>query len=743
MSLKTIISLVLALLSRHTESSPYLTGGLRTFSLEEVVPLTIGLFPEQLSIQWISDTEYIYKEPGLGVWKFDVTKEIYTPILDDNDLTRIRNFTMGMFSQDLHYLLLTTNKQKKYRHSSTAEYWVYDLETKSIIRLGKNALDVVIWGTGRSLAYVRENNVYYVRDVDSDTAVALTRDGVPGEIYNGVTDWLYEEEMFNAAEAMWFSPKGSYLAVASFNDSEVETATYPYYGEPSAISNQYPEIIHFKYPKAGRKNPLVSLRVFKLDDPRGEPWNIPAPVDIVGLDHYLGRVSWASEQNLVVLWLNRRQNVSVLVNCDLEKDKCSIVKEHSEPNGWIDVRTPFFDSTGNKMLEIQNLYNGDQRFPHAGRFNFLSLTTEDLSPGNATVTEILGWKQDTDTVYYVVSPGNSPWLRQMWATSGGVVRCVSCREPSCHHVTASFSPRAGFAIVTCSSSYNPPKIFLYNSAADSFKLIKDNLRLKEKLRQYKLPMILFNVVYAGENPLGHVKLLLPPNMKTGEKYPMIVRVYAGPGTSRVKDSFDLEYYNTYLSTNRSCIVASIDVRGSGVLGVEAMHAINNAFGTVEVTDTLATIRSLLNVYSFIDPERVGVWGWSYGGFVSTMMLIQDDMNTLSCAAAVAPVTSWLYYDTMYTERYMDTPQANPEGYDRADVIRHAERLRGRRYLLVHGTDDDNVHYQHSMLLAKQLQHNDIEFEQMSYADEKHSLLGVSRHFYHMLDHFWTRCFKCE
>ncbi|CAH0603285.1 unnamed protein product [Chrysodeixis includens] len=743
MSVKTIVSLVLVLLSSHTESSPYISSGLKTFALEDVVPLTVSFFPEQLSIQWISDTEYIYKEPGLGVWKFDAKQETYTAILDDTDLIKLSNYSISMFSEDQKYLLVTTNKQKKYRHSNTAEYWVYDLETKSIIRLGKKSLDVVVWGTGRSLAYVRECNVYYVHDVDTDNAVALTRDGKPGEIYHGVTDWLYEEEMFNAAEAMWFSPKGSYLAVATFNDTNVETATYPYYGQPSDLSNQYPDIVHFKYPKAGRQNPVVGLRVFKLDDLRGEPWNIPAPVDIVGLDHYLGRVNWASEQNLVVLWLNRRQNISVLVNCDLEKDKCSIVKEHSESNGWIDVRSPFFDTTGNKMLEIQYLFNGDQRFPHAAKFDFLSLTTEDLSPGNSTVTEILGWNQATDTVYYVVSPGYVPWLRQMWATSGGVVRCVSCREPSCHYVTASFSPGASFAIVTCSASYNPPKIFLYNSRQDTFKLIKDNSRLKDKLRQYKLPMILFNVVAMGDAPLGHVKLLLPPNMKSGVKYPMVVRVYAGPGTSRVKDNFDLEYYNTYLTTNRSYIVASIDVRGSGVIGVEAMHAVNNALGTVEVTDTLTTIKSLASVYSFIDPQRIGVWGWSYGGFVSTMMLIQDDQHTLSCGAAVAPVTSWLYYDTMYTERYMDTPKANPDGYARSDVIRQAEKLRGRKYLLVHGTDDDNVHFQHSMLLAKQLQHSDIDFEQMSYADEKHSLLGVSRHFYHMLDRFWTKCFDHE
>lgn len=741
MSAKTIIGLVLALLSSHIESSPYLGRDLKTFSLEELIPLTIKFFPDQLPIQWISDTEYIYRAPGLGIWKYDASVDLFTPMLDEDDLANIAKFSVSEFSSDLKYLLLTTNINKIYRYSSTAEYWVYDLDKKKITRLASGSLQIVIWSKQRSLAYVKDNNVYYVPDVNRlDKVAQLTTDGVPGEIYHGVTDWLYEEEMFNGAEAMWFSKDGRYLAVASFNDTEVDSTTFPFYGDSTDLNYQYPEVVKFKYPKVGRKNPLVALRVYKLDDIRSEPWNIPAPVDLVGLDHYLGRVNWAFENNLIVLWLNRRQNISVLVNCDLGRDKCSIVIEHTEPNGWIDVKETFLDKSGTKMVEIQYLYHGDQRFAHAGRFDFQSLTTEDLSPGNSTVTEILGWNEEIDTVYYIVSPGHVPWLRQMWATSRGIVRCITCREPACHSVSASFSPSSGYAVVTCSSTYNPPQIYLYNTREDTFKLIKDNARLKETLKMYYQPMTLFNVVSVGDNMLAHVKLLLPPNMKSGIKYPMVVRVYSGPGTSRVKDNFDLEYYNMYLASNRSFIVASIDVRGSGVMGVEAMHAVNNALGTVEVTDTLLTIKSLASIYSFIDPTRIGVWGWSYGGFVSTMMLIYDDEHLLSCGAAVAPVTSWLYYDTMYTERYMDTPQENPIGYARSDVVQQAEKLRGRRYFLAHGTNDDNVHFQHSMQLAKQLQHNDIDFEQMSYTDEKHSLLGVSRHFYHTLDRFWTRCF---
>lgn len=741
MAVKLTVTIILALL-RDIESSVYSFKDLKTFSLEEVIPLKAEFYPERLSVQWISDTEYLYREPGIGLKKYNAVNDDISVLLTDDDLYNLSNYTISEFSDDGKYLLLMSNVKKVYRYSTTAEYHVYNLETKSIVDLARGPLQVVVWGSSLSLAYVQNNNVYYVPNVTKiDVVAPLTVDGVPGEMYYGAADWIYEEEVFSAAEALWFSPKGTHLAIASFNDTNVESAVYPCYGDPLDVHNQYPEMEQFKYPKAGRTNPNVGLRVYKLDELHSEPWNIPAPVALVGLDHILGSVNWASDTNLVVLWLNRRQNIGILVDCDLKRDKCSIVKEHREHNGWLDINPAFFDSTGKKMVDIEPLYHGEQRFLHAAKYNLDTRTTEDLSPGNSTVTEILGWNEETDTVYYTVAPGHLPWLRQVWATSGGVVRCVTCKEPSCRFASSTFSPGAKYAVITCSACNIPPRILLYNTQTDTFKLIKDNLRLSDKLRQYKLPMTLFNVLMIAEDVMTSVKLQLPPGIKAGEKYPMIVRVYAGPGTTRVKDNFDLEYYNMYLAANRSFIVASIDVRGSGVMGVEAMHAVNNALGTVEISDTLATIRSLITLYKFIDPSRVGVWGWSYGGFATTMMLAQDDLHTLACGAAVAPVTSWLYYDSIYTERYMDTPQNNPIGYKRSDLTRLAENLRGRKFLLVHGTGDDNVHFQHSMQLAKQLQRNDIEFEQMSYTDENHSLMGVSRHFYHTLDHFWTQCFK--
>lgn len=716
---------------------------LKTFTLEELIPFRGEFAPDRHTGDWISDKEFVHRDPGQGIIKYDASTKTQSTLVDENELYKLSGYSVSKFSKDLKYLLLTSEEKKVYRYSRLAVYSVYDLENKSTQNISKGDLQVVAWGHGHSLAYVQNNNVYYVPDAARpDDVTPLTTEGKLGEVYFGVADWIYEEEVLNAAEALWFSPEGTYLAVASFNDTKVESASYPIYGNPFDMNNQYPEMVRFKYPKAGRVNPAVGLQVFKLGDPSSEAKSIPAPVDVVGLDHILGRVAWASDHNLIILWLNRRQNIGLLVNCDLINSKCNMLQEQSEPSGWIDITQPYFDSTGTKMLDIQPQYSDDRRFPHATIYDFNTLETKDLSPGNVTVTEILGWNEEKNVVYYVAAPESLPWQRHLWSStvSGDEVRCVSCKQSSCHVVDPDFSPGARFGVLSCSSSNVPPKIFLYSAQTDEFVLLKDNLRLNEKLSKYKLPMTLFNKIHLEDDLTANIKLLLPPVIEKGQQYPMVVRVYAGPGTARVLDNFDLEYYNMYLSANRSFISASIDVRGSKVMGVDNLFAVNNALGTVEITDTLAAIRRLEELYQFIDRRRVGVWGWSYGGFATTMMLARDDQHLLACGAAVAPVTSWLYYDSIYTERYMDTPQVNREGYLNSDLMSLSETLRGRKYLLVHGSGDDNVHYQHSLQLAKILQHSDIAFEQVSYTDENHSLRGVSRHFYHTLDRFWTHCF---
>lgn len=224
------------------------------------------------------------------------------------------------------------------------------------------------------------------------------------------------------------------------------------------------------YCQAGRLNPVVGLRVFKVNHPDTDAWNIPAPVDVVGLDHVIGRINWGSDHNLLVLWLNRRQNLSVLVNCELLIDKCNIVRQRVEPNGWIDINTPYFDATGTKMIEIEPQDIEDRRLLHAARFDLAAFTIEDLSPVNATVTDILGWNEALSALYYIVSPSETPWQRQLWATSGGIITCISCRESSCHSTSGFFSPGAAYGVITCTSSNTAPKTLLYNAGVCYFVL---------------------------------------------------------------------------------------------------------------------------------------------------------------------------------------------------------------------------------------------------------------------------------
>lgn len=231
---------------------------------------------------------------------------------------------------------------------------------------------------------------------------------------------------------------------------------------------------------------MPGLRVYKLDDLTAPPKMITAPVDMVGLDHILGRVNWASNSSLVVLWLNRRQNVSALTNCDLVDDSCTVVKEQIELNGWIDISDAYFDRTGTKMIEIQPLYYKEKRLMHIAQLDFKTLTLKDLTPDNATVTEILGWNTRTNTVYYIVAPAEVPWQRQLWASTEGVTRCVTCKEPSCHTVRASFARGASYGLMSCSAYNLPPSIFMYDTqVSDSFKLHSRTLTDQTRICGYR------------------------------------------------------------------------------------------------------------------------------------------------------------------------------------------------------------------------------------------------------------------
>lgn len=321
---------------------------------------------------------------------------------------------------------------------------------------------------------------------------------------------------------------------------------------------------------------------------------------------------------------------------------------------------------------------------------------------------------------------------------------LTIEENKCTYASASFSKSFSLYALTCSGP-DPTVTDIYESETDTIVMYwEDNSSLRLKLLEYDLPNEHFIRIPLKDSPfVAAVKLMLPKeiNFETPgtTKYPMIIDVYGGPNSVRVTNSYSSGFKN-YLITSKKIIYASIDGRGSGNKGLDMLYQLNNKLGTVEVEDQIAIAKELQQLYSFIDADRTAIWGWSYGGYATALALAYDTENIFKCGISVAPVTNWMYYNTMYTERYMGTPQENPKGYEDGDVTHQIKEFEDHKFMLIHGNADDNVHYHQAMALSRSLQKGEIAFEQMSYPDENHSLGGVSMHLYERMANFWDECF---
>ncbi|CAF4768026.1 unnamed protein product [Pieris macdunnoughi] len=317
---------------------------------------------------------------------------------------------------------------------------------------------------------------------------------------------------------------------------------------------------------------------------------------------------------------------------------------------------------------------------------------------------------------------------------------------ACTWATATASLGGTYLTITCSSTNEPSATYIYQPLTQTILYnweLNDQLRVN--LRNKVKPRSIITTVPLANGYPAPVRLFLPPGLdinNTTTKYPLVYYVYSGPNTNTVYDTFTVGYHS-YLTTSRNTIYMLADGRGAGLNGKDMLFSINNRLGTVEIEDHSVILKQVLDRYQFIDRSRVGIWGHSYGGYATLLTLLHDDENLFQCGVSGAPVTSWLYYNTMYTERYMGlpTPEDNLEGYQRGDVTLLAEKLRGRNFYLMHGNADDNVHYQNAAKLMKALQERDIPFEQMSYPDEAHSLRGVNRHRYRTMNVYWEKCIE--
>ncbi|XP_049787513.1 venom dipeptidyl peptidase 4-like isoform X1 [Schistocerca cancellata] len=730
--------------------------------LEDVLGGRLSAAPANAS--WISDSELLYKDPLGQIIIFDVAKQKKTELLGENFAVQYPTLQLEL-SEDQKYLLISSNHSKLFRHTYLAQYEIINIEKKTKMPLvnsegllDNKVLQLVVWApTGNALVYVYHNNIYYRPTAELAREFKLTTTGSFGSIYHGTPDWVYEEEVLASNKALWFSPDGKKLAYATFNDSLTRVMTIPYYGSPANLEFQYTRAVNVRYPKPGTPNPTVSLTVVQLEG--FSAFDIPPPKELANSEPILTAVSWANSNEVSAVWMNRVQNEAAIVVCSTVDFSCKNILEIKEPKGWIDLFVPpKFSDNGDKMIIIlpqeEDEKNGAFRHITLVDRNFVPPKMTALTTGKFVVTEILAWDTTTRTIFYLANQEEDPGVSHLYSVSDSteskeLPKCLSCNAKTrdgnelCLYNKAAFSKKNSYYMLNCAGP-DIPEASIYSKDNKKVMVWESNEEIRKLLQHKSLPSVRHLQVEVPGGFKAQVQMWLPPNMDRKQKYPLLINVYGGPDSFQVTKRFSIDW-STYLTVNRSIIYAAIDGRGSGLKGNKMLFAGYRRLGTVEIEDQLSVTKYIQDNFDFVDKNRTGIWGWSYGGYSTGMALATDRESVFKCGIAVAPVTDWAYYDTIYTERYMGLPTVddNLEGYVASQLINKVDNFRNKMFFLVHGTLDDNVHYQQSMMLSKALEHKDILFRQQSYPDEEHGLSGVRPHLYHTLEDFLEECFNLK
>ncbi|XP_034408632.1 dipeptidyl peptidase 4-like isoform X2 [Cyclopterus lumpus] len=703
----------------------------RSFTLEDV--FNSSLKPKSVSMKWISDHEYLNKSQG-SVFLQNVVTGASLKLLSKDKFIEKDAYDYQL-SADLNYVAFMSKRSKLWRHSFTATYSLYDIKLDKFFPPSDipEEIQYFAWAPeGNKLAYVWKNNVY-IKTSPGLPSKQVTLNGVENLIFNGIPDWVYEEEMFSSNQGLWWSPGGKYVAYVETNDTDVHTIEYSWYGE-----NQYPSTVSIRYPKPGTPNPTVKLFVVNTDNTT-EIFEVAIPASFSSSEHYLATVTWATDERIAVQWLKRVQNHLILQIYNFNGASWDPV-EHLElksATGWIgrfSPSEPVFDVDKNSYYLLMSNKEGYKHIHHV-----VGGTATAITFGEWEIIDIL--KVTEDSVYYSSNQeGNKPGGRNVYKwTPQGPNKCLTCelRRDDCQYNSAYFSHNASFYRMSCSGPGIPYYSFMDNRNDKELIVLEDNKVFSSLISDIQMPSVRHNVIKIGGYDLWY-QMLLPPGFDESMKYPLLLDVYAGPCSQKADFVYRVSW-STYLASTEKVIVASFDGRGSGYQGDKLMHAIYKGLGTYEVEDQITAVREFIKL-GFIDKDKVAIWGWSYGGYVTSMAL-GSGSGVFKCGMAVAPVSKWEYYDSIYTERYMMEPSENHVAYTNSTVTARAKNFHSVQYLLVHGTADDNVHFQQAAEISEALVDQQVDFEAMWYTDKDHGLGGSAyKHVYTHMSHFLQRCF---
>ncbi|WP_034041451.1 S9 family peptidase [Wocania ichthyoenteri] len=652
----------------------------------------------------------------IDIYDYKTLKKTKT-IVSSSDIKELNYFTDYTFSQDESKVILATNEESIYRRSTLGNYFVYNTTDKSITLISENKIQEPMFSPdGTKVAYGFENNLY-IKDLITGDTTQITFDGEKNKIINGITDWVYEEE-FAFVRAFEWNAASNKIAFIRFDETDVPEFSMDVYGTSLYQTQQV-----FKYPKAGEKNAIVSLHVYNVIT------NTTTEVELGSHLDYIPRIKWTNDADILSAQiLNRHQNNLDLVFYNAKTKKVKVALK--------EIDKAYIDITDNLTFLKDNSFiwtSEKDGYNHIYHYSKEGELINQITKGDWEVTNYYGYDEKANRIFYQ-SVENGSINRDVYSIKlNGRDKTRLTKSEGTNG--ASFSADFSYFINTFSSATTPPEYTL-NSAASGklIKSIKDNDVLSKNLSDYKTSKKEFSTIHVNGNNLN-MWMIKPADFDASKQYPLLMYQYSGPGSQQVANRWNSsnDYWYQHLA-QQGYIVACVDGRGTGFKGAKFKKVTQNQLGKYEVEDQIQAAKQL-GALPYIDANRIGIWGWSYGGFMSSNALFKGN-DVFKMAIAVAPVSSWRFYDSIYTERYMTTPQENASGYDDNSPINHVHKLKGD-YLLIHGSADDNVHLQNTMRLVEALIQADKQFDWGVYPDDNHGIYGGNTrlHLYKKMTNF--------
>lgn len=684
-------------------------GTYRAQSIQGLKPMLDGEHYTQIS----KDHKRIVK------YSFKTGKEVAT-IFDVATARnhKLKNFDDYIMSPDESLILIQTETKPIYRRSFTAVYYIYNVRNRTLEPLSNNGPQQVplFSPDSHQIAFVRNNNIYLIKLLFGNSESQVTKDGEYNKVLNGIPDWVYEEE-FSYNRAFDFSADSKMIAYVRFDESQVPMYSFPWYKGMAPEKTEYttyPGSYDYKYPKAGIVNSKVSVHSFDIKSRVTRKMELP-----VDSDGYVPRIKFTDDpEKLAIMTLNRHQNRFDLYMANPRSAICKVAirdeaEQYIKEQAYSDIA---FYPEHIVMMSERDGYN------HLYLYTIGGNLVKQITKGEFEVKDFLGWDQKANVFYYTSNEG-SPLRTAVYKIDGkGKKTKLSTRTGT---NSALFSKNLNYYINTYSSAQTPTLITLNNNKGQEMVTLLDNKELKSKTAQLNMPTKEFFSFKTSEGVELNGWMMKPANFNPSKKYPVIMHQYSGPGSQQVLDKWGIGSFGDggmfeAVMCDKGYIMVCVDGRGTGGRGAAFEKCTYLSIGVKEATDQ-AEAAKYLSTLPYVDGSRIGIWGWSYGGY-NTLMSMSEGSGAFKAGVAIAAPTDWRFYDSVYTERFMRTPKENGDGYQASSAISRASKLKGK-LLLIHGSSDDNVHLQNFMEYSEALVQTNIQFDTQIYTNRNHSIFG--------------------